>query len=77
MRRAFEAFLVGHGYTVVPVTVDNDEFVYAAAYASSLRRGNTAAAMRPAATGSDPVGRLSSPWRKSIEVAQERNGMTV
>jgi peptidoglycan/xylan/chitin deacetylase (PgdA/CDA1 family) len=46
MRRAFEAFLVGHGYTVVPVTVDNDEFVYAAAYASSLRRGNAAAATR-------------------------------
>jgi peptidoglycan-N-acetylglucosamine deacetylase len=28
------------------VTIDNDEFVYAAAYASSLRRGNTVAAMR-------------------------------
>ena len=45
-RRAFEMFLSSHGYTVVPVTVDNDEFIYAAAYAGALRRGNTAAAMR-------------------------------
>jgi peptidoglycan/xylan/chitin deacetylase (PgdA/CDA1 family) len=45
-RRAFEAFLARLGYTVVPVTVDNDEFVYAAAYASALRRGDAAGAMR-------------------------------
>ena len=31
---------------MAPVTVDNDEFVYAAAYARALRRGNTAAAVR-------------------------------
>jgi peptidoglycan-N-acetylglucosamine deacetylase len=43
-RRSFEAFLSSHGYTVAPVTVDNDEFVYAAAYAKALRRGNAAAA---------------------------------
>ncbi len=29
-RRAFEVFLAGRGYTVAPVTIDNDEFVYAA-----------------------------------------------
>jgi peptidoglycan/xylan/chitin deacetylase (PgdA/CDA1 family) len=45
-RRAFEAFLSSHGYTVAPVTVDNDEFVYAAAYAKALRLGNAAAAAR-------------------------------
>jgi peptidoglycan/xylan/chitin deacetylase (PgdA/CDA1 family) len=45
-RRAFEAFLVSHGYTVAPVTMDNDDFVYAAAYANALRRGDTAAAAR-------------------------------
>jgi peptidoglycan/xylan/chitin deacetylase (PgdA/CDA1 family) len=45
-RRAFEAFLSSHGYTVAPVTVDSDEFVYAVAYASALRRGDTAAAVR-------------------------------
>jgi peptidoglycan/xylan/chitin deacetylase (PgdA/CDA1 family) len=45
-RRAFEAFLSTHGYTVAPVTVDNDEFVYAAAYAKALRLGNAADAGR-------------------------------
>jgi peptidoglycan/xylan/chitin deacetylase (PgdA/CDA1 family) len=41
-RRAFEAFLARRGYTVAPVTVDSDEFVYAAVYASALRRGDVA-----------------------------------
>jgi peptidoglycan-N-acetylglucosamine deacetylase len=45
-RRAFEAFLASHGYTVAPVTIDNDEFVYAAAYAQALRRGDAAVAVR-------------------------------
>jgi hypothetical protein len=45
-RRAFEAFLAGHGYAVAPVTIDNDEFVYAAEYAGALRRGDGAAAAR-------------------------------
>jgi len=49
VRRAFEVFLSSHGYTVAPVTVDNDEFVYAAAYAGALRRGDTADAVRIAA----------------------------
>jgi len=48
VRRAFEAFLSSHGYTVAPVTVDSDEFVYAIAYAAALRRGNTAHAVRVA-----------------------------
>jgi peptidoglycan/xylan/chitin deacetylase (PgdA/CDA1 family) len=46
VRRAFEAFLSNHGYTVAPVTIDNDEFVYAAAYAKALRSGDTPLAMR-------------------------------
>jgi Polysaccharide deacetylase len=45
-RRAFEAFLASHGYTVAPVTMDNDDFVYAAAYANALRRDDAAAAAR-------------------------------
>ncbi len=45
-RRGFEAFLSSRGYTVAPVTVDNDDFVYAEAYATALRRGNAAAAAR-------------------------------
>jgi len=46
VRRAFEAFLSDHGYTVAPVTIDNDEFVYAAAYAKALRHGDSALAER-------------------------------
>jgi peptidoglycan/xylan/chitin deacetylase (PgdA/CDA1 family) len=45
-RRAFESFLAQHGYTVAPVTIDNDEYVYAAVYADALRRGDRATATR-------------------------------
>jgi peptidoglycan/xylan/chitin deacetylase (PgdA/CDA1 family) len=43
-RRAFESFLADRGYTVAPVTIDNDEYIYAAVYADALRRGDRAAA---------------------------------
>lgn len=46
VRRAFAAFLSDHGYRVAPVTIDNDEYVYAAVYARALRRRDTAAAAR-------------------------------
>lgn len=49
-RRAFESFLAGRGYEVAPVTIDNDEWIYAAVYADALRRGDDAAAAR---VGSD------------------------
>jgi peptidoglycan/xylan/chitin deacetylase (PgdA/CDA1 family) len=45
-RRAFESFLQGHGYVVAPVTVDNDEFVYASAYDGAQRRRDAAAAAK-------------------------------
>jgi peptidoglycan/xylan/chitin deacetylase (PgdA/CDA1 family) len=45
-RRAFETFLARAGYLVAPVTVDSDEFVYAAAYARALRRGDATSAAR-------------------------------
>ncbi|HUP48162.1 MAG TPA: polysaccharide deacetylase family protein [Thermoanaerobaculia bacterium] len=38
-KRAFEAFLREHGYTILPVTIDNDEYIYAAAYDGALKRG--------------------------------------
>jgi len=47
-RRALESFLAERGYTVAPVTVDNDEYVYAAVYADALRRGDGATASRVA-----------------------------
>ena len=43
-RRAFESFLAERGYTVAPVTIDNDEYIYAAVYADALRHGDRATA---------------------------------
>ena len=45
-RRKFEQFLAARGYTIAPVTVDNDEYLYAVAYAAARRRGDAAAARR-------------------------------
>ena len=47
-RRAFEAWLAARGYTVAPVTVDNDEWIFAAVYADALRRGDGERAARVA-----------------------------
>jgi len=41
-RRAFETFLADRGYRVAPVTVDNDEYLYAAAYDRARRRNDQA-----------------------------------
>lgn len=41
-KRAFERFLADHGYVVAPVTIDNDEFLYAAAYDRARARGDQA-----------------------------------
>lgn len=48
-RRAFERFLAERGYTIAPVTIDNDEYVFAFVYADALRRGDKASADRVAA----------------------------
>jgi peptidoglycan/xylan/chitin deacetylase (PgdA/CDA1 family) len=41
-RRAVERFLTAHGYTIAPVTVDNQEWVYAGAYVVAQARGDAA-----------------------------------
>lgn len=41
-RRAFEAFLAARGYVVAPVTIDDADYMFAAVYATALRRGDTA-----------------------------------
>jgi peptidoglycan/xylan/chitin deacetylase (PgdA/CDA1 family) len=43
-RTQFERFLAAHGYRVAPVTIDNDEYVFAGAYDRSIARGEDAAA---------------------------------
>jgi peptidoglycan/xylan/chitin deacetylase (PgdA/CDA1 family) len=39
-KRAFEQFLERRGYINAPVTIDNDEWIYAVAYGAALRRGD-------------------------------------
>lgn len=41
-KEAFERFLDEYGYAVAPVTIDNDEWLYAAAYTSAIAQGDSA-----------------------------------
>jgi peptidoglycan/xylan/chitin deacetylase (PgdA/CDA1 family) len=50
VRHKFEQFLARHGYTVAPVTIDNEEYMFGVVYASALRRGDQQAARRLADT---------------------------
>lgn len=45
-KTAFEGFLTEHGYAVAPVTIDNDEYLHAAAYDRARTRGDRAAMAR-------------------------------
>ena len=47
-RHAFEAWLGARGYTVAPVTIDNDDYIFAAVYANALRAGDPESARRAA-----------------------------
>lgn len=40
-RRAFEKFLAARGYTIAPVTIDNDDYMFALVYAKAKERGDT------------------------------------
>jgi peptidoglycan/xylan/chitin deacetylase (PgdA/CDA1 family) len=48
-RSRFEAFLASRGYRVAPVTIDNEDYVFAAAYARSLAGGDRTLADRVSA----------------------------
>ena len=45
-RGAFERYLEEHGYRVAPVTIDNDEYIFAGAYDRSAARGDATAAAK-------------------------------
>jgi peptidoglycan/xylan/chitin deacetylase (PgdA/CDA1 family) len=47
-RHAFEGWLAARGYTVAPVTVDNDDYIFAAVYAGALKAGDPESARRTA-----------------------------
>lgn len=40
-KQAFERFLAEHGYAVAPVTIDNDDYLYALAYDHARARADT------------------------------------
>jgi peptidoglycan/xylan/chitin deacetylase (PgdA/CDA1 family) len=48
-RRAFEAYLKERGYRAAPVTIDNDEYMFAAVYADALKKKDSAQAGKIAA----------------------------
>jgi peptidoglycan/xylan/chitin deacetylase (PgdA/CDA1 family) len=41
-RARLNAFIVGRGYTVAPVTIDNNDYVFARAYRNAIDRGDRA-----------------------------------
>ena len=45
-KEAFERFLGEHGYTIAPVTLDNDEWIYSGAYVNASVQGDSAAMRR-------------------------------
>lgn len=45
-KRALEAFLAGRGYVIAPVTIDNQEWVFAETYARARDRGDSSTANR-------------------------------
>jgi peptidoglycan-N-acetylglucosamine deacetylase len=47
-KRSLEKFLVEHGYTVAPVTIDNNEYIFAVIYNRAKLRGDTATMKRVA-----------------------------
>jgi peptidoglycan-N-acetylglucosamine deacetylase len=49
VKRAFEKFISERGYKIAPVTIDNQEWVFADVYAKAKGRGNTKTAERIAA----------------------------
>jgi peptidoglycan/xylan/chitin deacetylase (PgdA/CDA1 family) len=40
-KKAFERFLTERGYRIAPVTIDNQDFMFAVVYAKAKRRGDT------------------------------------
>jgi peptidoglycan-N-acetylglucosamine deacetylase len=45
-KKGLADFLIAHGYTVAPVTLDNSDWMFAAVYGDALHRGDAALAAR-------------------------------
>ncbi|HEX9950450.1 MAG TPA: polysaccharide deacetylase family protein [Rubricoccaceae bacterium] len=57
------------GYVTAPVTLDNDEWAFAAAYARALARGDTA--------GMERIGRAYAPWLETVVAHHEARSLAV
>ncbi len=73
-RLAFEAFLAQAGYRIAPVTIDNDEWIYAAVYADALRRGDRALADR---VGADYLRYMSEVFAFFEDVSRRLTGREI
>lgn len=73
-RRAFEAFLKDRGYTIAPVTIDNDDYIYAAVYADALRRGEKDLATR---VGTDYVRYMDTVFGFVEDVSERLTGRPI
>ena len=73
-RRAFEAFLAERGYTIAPVTIDDDDYIYAAVYADALRRGDGEFAAK---VGADYLRYMDTVFAFVEEVSQKLLGRQV
>jgi peptidoglycan/xylan/chitin deacetylase (PgdA/CDA1 family) len=73
-RHAVEVFLRGHGYTIAPVTVDNQEWVYAGAYWVVQERGDTTLRRRIVA---DYLRHLDSAFTYSERVSRQLFGREI
>ncbi|HYE95221.1 MAG TPA: polysaccharide deacetylase family protein [Rubricoccaceae bacterium] len=68
-KAAVEAFLQERGYTIAPVTIDSDEWVFAAAYARAFARGDSTTARRIRAeylTWSEAVVEHFEGWSREV-----------
>lgn len=69
VRDSLTAFLAGHGYRVAPVTLDNSDYVFAAAYDRALARGDRGGATRIRGTYLDYMDSVTAFYeRQSVEI---------
>ena len=73
-RRAVEQYLATHGYTIAPVTVDNQEWVYARAYVVAQQRGDTVLRQRVVA---DYLRHLDSAFAYSEQLSRSLFGREI
>lgn len=73
-RQGVERFLGAHGYVVAPVTVDNSEWIYAAAYARAREQDDAALAERVLA---DYLGHLDTVFAYSERLSRELFGREI